>query len=56
VTIELALKGQRPDPEDEVADKEETMDAFKCGHCGRRFGSPEELQQHEKECVPARVK
>jgi Zinc finger, C2H2 type len=32
------------------------MDAFKCGHCGRRFGSPEELQQHEKECVPARVK
>jgi len=31
-------------------------EAFKCGQCGRRFGSQEQLQQHEKECVPARVK
>jgi len=32
------------------------MTAFKCGHCGQKFNSQEELQQHEKECVPSRVK
>jgi hypothetical protein len=42
--------------EDEVTDEEEQMKAFKCGHCGQKFNSQEELQQHEKECVPARVK
>jgi hypothetical protein len=36
--------------------RRKNMDAFKCGHCGRKFNSQEELQQHEKECVPARVK
>jgi len=42
--------------EDEVADEEEQTKAFKCGHCGQKFNSQEELQQHEKECIPARVK
>jgi hypothetical protein len=32
------------------------MEAFKCGHCSKKFASREELQQHEKECVPVRVK
>jgi hypothetical protein len=44
-----SLKTQQPN-------EEEDMDAFKCGHCGKKFNSQEELQQHEKECVPARVK
>jgi len=39
-----------------ATNEEEPMEAFKCGHCGRKFNSQEELQQHEKECVPARVK
>jgi hypothetical protein len=42
--------------EDDATNEEEPMEAFKCGHCGRKFNSQEELQQHEKECVPARVK
>jgi Zinc finger, C2H2 type len=42
--------------EDMQRNEEEPMEAFKCGHCGRKFNSQEELQQHEKECVPARVK
>jgi hypothetical protein len=42
--------------EHDATNEEESMEAFKCGHCGRKFNSQEELQQHEKECVPARVK
>jgi hypothetical protein len=47
--VGLRLKTKQPN-------EEEHMDAFKCGHCGKKFNSEEELQQHEKECVPARVK
>jgi hypothetical protein len=32
------------------------MGVFKCGQCGKKFSSKEELQQHERECLPARVK
>jgi hypothetical protein len=50
------VSGQSVRSEDEVTDEEEQMKAFKCGHCGQKFNSQAELQQHEKECVPARVK
>jgi hypothetical protein len=32
------------------------MDAHKCTHCGRKFGSENELRKHEQECAPAPVK
>jgi DNA-directed RNA polymerase subunit RPC12/RpoP len=32
------------------------MKAYQCSHCGQKFNSQHELQQHEKECVPPRVK
>jgi len=56
VARSVSGRSNGPAPKTSVTDEEEQMKAFKCGHCGQKFNSQEELQQHENECVPSRVK